>query len=124
MNTYTQLQTKHKPAAPALRVCDNITNQINHNLPTKPSNHQSTQPQKNQRQETKRGGKPHLHTKAKPVTGANSHAARDFRMHAKPRSEARAGAGARDADFDGGVGRALAGGGSWEEREKALKEGP
>ncbi|GBF96371.1 hypothetical protein Rsub_09170 [Raphidocelis subcapitata] len=29
--------------------------------------------------ETKRSGKPHLHTKAKPVTGVNSHEAHDYR---------------------------------------------
>ena len=43
------------------------------------------------------------HHSAKATTGVNSHEARDFPMHAKPRVEGHASVGARTADWDGNV---------------------
>eukprot|EP00983_Pelagomonas_calceolata_P053830 1143450-Pelagomonas_calceolata.AAC.2 len=49
--------------------------------------------------QTKRGGKPKMKKVRKPVTGKNSHVARDFRMHAKPQNEEKTRAGSRSAGF-------------------------
>ncbi|KAF5838009.1 hypothetical protein DUNSADRAFT_3602 [Dunaliella salina] len=49
--------------------------------------------------QTKRTGKPKMKKVRKPVTGRNSHVARDFRMHAKPQNEEKTRAGSRSAGF-------------------------
>lgn len=64
------------------------------------------------KQEQKRMGKPHMKHTAKPVTGKNAHDARDYRMHAKPRSEQHAGVGQRLADYEGNV---PMGSGDWKD---------
>ncbi|KAG2482662.1 hypothetical protein HYH03_018434 [Edaphochlamys debaryana] len=54
-------------------------------------------------QEQKRSGRPATHNTAKPVTGKNHHAAHDYTMHAKPRSEQHAQVELRTREYQGNV---------------------
>ncbi|KAG2452372.1 hypothetical protein HYH02_002618 [Chlamydomonas schloesseri] len=53
--------------------------------------------------EQKRHGKPSMHTTHKAVTGTNAHAAHDYKLHSKPRSEQHALVGDRMREWTGNV---------------------
>ncbi|WIA08105.1 hypothetical protein OEZ85_007567 [Tetradesmus obliquus] len=53
--------------------------------------------------ETKRSGKPAIHSKHRQVTGRNAHDAHDYRGHAKQVNESHVGIGGKLADFQGNV---------------------
>ncbi|GLC39086.1 hypothetical protein PLESTB_000008900 [Pleodorina starrii] len=63
--------------------------------------------------EQKRSGKPSLHNTRKPVTGQNTHAAHDYRLSAKVRSDEHAQVDFRTREYVGGVN--TEGGGSLQE---------